>query len=155
VPCQPLILLCVYGRPVFSLVIGKWKDRRIRAKGLETYGEAWRRGPGGLTLDIADECLVDGTSAEKAVGRALDVGTHRWECDTYLVSMYAIGGISCYIPKGLMPDAHLARTCLRRGDVRAAGACSDVQEMYCGGFDRSGAKQAQVLRLSKQREWMR
>jgi hypothetical protein len=123
----------------------------MRAEGRETYGEAWRRGPGGFTLDIADEGLVNVTSAEKAVGRTLDLGTHRFKFDIYLVSMYSIGGISRYIPKGLMLDAHLARTCLRRGDVRAARACSDVQEMYRGGFDRSGAKQAQVLRLSKQR----
>jgi hypothetical protein len=47
------------------------------AEDRETYGEAWRRCPGGFALDIADEGLVDVTGAEKAVGRALDMGTHR------------------------------------------------------------------------------
>jgi hypothetical protein len=36
-----------------------------------TYGEVWRRGPGGLAVDIADEGLVDVARADEAA-RALE-----------------------------------------------------------------------------------
>ena len=49
----------------------------MRAKDRGTYGETWRRGPGGFTLDIADEGLVDVASAEEAVALVLDTGTRR------------------------------------------------------------------------------
>jgi hypothetical protein len=64
----------------------------LRAR--KTYGKPWGRGPGGFTLDIADEGLVEVAGAEEAVAEALEMGTHRWECHIYLVSIYSIQGIS-------------------------------------------------------------
>jgi hypothetical protein len=36
-----------------------------------TYGKVWGRSPGGLTVDIADEGLVDVASADEAVAEEL------------------------------------------------------------------------------------
>jgi hypothetical protein len=50
-----------------SLLLIMRNNCRMRARDRGTYGETGRRGPGGFALDIADEGLVDVTSAEEAV----------------------------------------------------------------------------------------
>jgi hypothetical protein len=65
----------------------------------KTYGKPWGRGPGGFTLDIADEGLVKVAGAEEAIEEALDMGTHRRVCHMYLVSIYSILGISDQFPE--------------------------------------------------------
>jgi hypothetical protein len=41
-----------------------------------TYGKVWGRSPGGLTVDIADEGLVDVASADEAVAEELGYDMH-------------------------------------------------------------------------------
>jgi hypothetical protein len=62
--------VCHYIRPIRRKgADGIRSGARIRV----TYREVWGGGPGGLAVDIADEGLVNVTSADEAVTEVRDV----------------------------------------------------------------------------------